>query len=137
TTATAGGQASQFTVDAYFTHENGTGAPAGINTMYLADDGPSFTHGAITKWKFDGSTWTVVDHITAGTGNTASTFYWINGVTDGSGNVTLFVTYGNGGNGNTGPGELLKITDTNGYGAPIGTGGLHSDAATEIAGVGA
>ena len=50
--ALAGGQASTFYIDAYFTHLSnlaGT-APAGINTFYLSDDGPSFAGGAITKW---------------------------------------------------------------------------------------
>src|SRR5262249_41305705 len=40
----------QFPIDAYFTHLNGTGAPAGINTLYLSDNGPGFANGHITKW---------------------------------------------------------------------------------------
>jgi hypothetical protein len=128
--ATAGGQASTFYIDAYFTHENGTGAPAGINTMYLSDDGVSFAHGVITKWALVSGTWQVVAHITAGTGNTGTSFYWISGVTDASGNVTLFVTYGNGGNGGTGGGELDVITDTSGYN---GTGMTFANAGAPIA----
>src|SRR5262249_16820503 len=50
TAATNGGQAGTFYIDAYFTHLNGTGAPSGINTFYLSDDGTSFAHGAITNW---------------------------------------------------------------------------------------
>jgi hypothetical protein len=122
-----------FVIDVFFTHLNGTGAPAGINTMYLSDDGPGFAHGQITKWSFDGTTWTLVDQITAGTGNSAISFYWMAGQTDASGNVTLDVTYGNGGNSDTGPGELYSISDTNGWNAPIGTGGTHSDAAPRVA----
>jgi large repetitive protein len=133
--ATAGGQASTFTIDAYFTHLNGSGAPAGINTFYLSDDGPSFAHGAITKWALVSGTWTAVDHITAGTNNTATSFYWLAGITDGSGNVTLNATYGNGGNGLTGPGFLYSISDTNGWDAPIGTGGTHSDDVSTVASV--
>jgi hypothetical protein len=125
-----------FVIDTFFTHLNGTGAPAGINTMYLSDDGPSFAHGEITKWAFNGTTWSLVDHITAGTGNSAISFYWMAGHTDGSGNVKLYVTYGNGGNSDTGPGELYAVTDNNGWNAPIGTGGTHSDAAPRIAFVG-
>jgi hypothetical protein len=125
-----------FVIDAYFTHLNGTGAPAGINTMYLSDDGPGFANGEITKWAFDGSNWNLVDHITAGTGNSAISFYWMAGATDSSGNVTLYVTYGNGGNADTGPGQLYSITDTNGWNALIGTGGTHSDAAPVVAAVG-
>ncbi len=136
TNATAGGQASQFTVDVYFTHLNGTNAPAGINTMYLADDGPSFAGGAITKWALVSGTWKVVDHITSGSGNSATTFYWLSGKTDGSGNVTLYATYGNGGNADVGPGYLYSIVDQNGYNAPIGTGGTHSDNVTTVAAVG-
>jgi hypothetical protein len=126
-----------FTVDAYLTHENGTGAPDGINTLYLSDDGPSFSHGRITKWTLgaDGN-WSLTDAVIAGTGNSAITFYWLAGHTDGSGNVTLAATYGNGGNSDTGPGFLYAITDTNGYGMPIGTGGTHSDAVTTVASVG-
>jgi hypothetical protein len=124
-----------FVIDAFFTHLSGSGAPAGINTMYLSDDGPSFAHGEITKWALssDGTTWNLVDHITAGTGNSAISFYWMAGLTDVSGNVTLYVTYGNGGNSDTGPGELYSVTDTNGWNAPIGTGGTHSDAAPRVA----
>ncbi len=202
--ATGGGQASTFYVDAYFTHLNGTGAPAGINTFYLADDGPSFANGAITKWALNqqgitaatesgttvtittagslsyisgqtvaiagvgvsgyngtftitsvsGSTftytdttglgnssggtasqWKVVDHITAGSGNSMTSFYYLSGQTDSSGNVTLGVTYGNGGNSDLGLGQLAAVTDTNGWDAPIGTGGTHSNAAPIIASV--
>jgi Bacterial Ig-like domain (group 3) len=144
--ATSGGQASTFYVDAYFTHldfANGTAGPAGINTMYLSDDGSNFAHGAITKWALVNGTWQVVDHIIAGTGNTAVSFYYISGTTvsenygsvtaDSWGDVTLDVSYGNGGNTNTGPGYLYQIVDDNGYDAAIGTGGSHSDAATQIA----
>jgi hypothetical protein len=95
-----------FVIDAYFTHLNGTGAPAGINTLYLSDDGPSFANGLITKWALVSGTWQLVDTVTAGTGNAAVSFYWLAGSTDGSGNVTLDVTYGNGGNSDTGPGFL-------------------------------
>jgi hypothetical protein len=125
-----------FVIDAYFTHLNGTGAPAGINTMYLSDDGPGFAHGEITKWAFNGTTWSLVDHITAGTGNSAISFYWLAGQTDGSGHVKLYVSYGNGGNSDAGPGELYAVTDNNGWNAPIGTGGTHSDAAPRVAFVG-
>src|SRR5262249_43606451 len=34
----------QFPIDVYFTHLNGSGAPAGVNTMYISDDGPSFAN---------------------------------------------------------------------------------------------
>jgi hypothetical protein len=137
--AATGGQASTFYIDAYFTHLDNVGhtAPAGINTFYLSDDGPGFAHGAITKWALVGSTWTAVDHITAN-GTTPPTFYYMAGTTlfegagsDPKGAVTLDVTYGNGGNGDTGPGQLYSITDTSGYNAAGLTLG------TEIAHVGA
>ena len=127
-----------FTIDAYFTHLDGTGAPAGINTMYLSDDGPSFANGSITKWALVSGTWTLVDTVTAGTGNTAVSFYWLSGQTDGSGNVILYSTYGQGGNSppiSSVFGALYSIKDTNGYDARIGTGGAHSDAVTTVAAV--
>ncbi len=124
----------QFPIDVYFAHLNGSGAPAGVNTMYISDDGPSFANGAITKWALSpGGTWSLVDTVTAGTGNTATTFYWLSGATDAGGNVTLFSTYGNGGNSVTGPGFLYSIVDQNGWNAPIGTGGAHSDTVTAAA----
>jgi hypothetical protein len=135
-TATGGGQASTFYIDAYFTHLNGTNAPAGVNTMYLSDDGPSFAGGAITKWALVNGTWQVVDHVTAGSGNSAVSFYYVSGQTSGSGNVTLYVTYGNGGNSDSGPGQLYSIVDTNGYNATIGTNGSHSNTVNILAAVG-
>jgi hypothetical protein len=127
----------QFPIDVYFTHLNGTGAPAGINTFYLSDDGPGFANGHITKWTLgtDGN-WTLTDTLTApGSPSTVITFYWLAGQTDTGGNVTLYSTYGNGGNTDTGPGFLYAISDTNGYGRPIGTGGTHSDAVTTVSSV--
>src|SRR5262249_19160296 len=102
-----------FTIDAFFTHLNGASAPAGVNTFYLSDDGPGFANGKITKWSLVSGTWQLTDTITAGAGNAGTSFYWIAGKTDGSGNVTLDVTYGNGGNAVTGPGFLYTVVDTN------------------------
>ncbi len=49
-------------------------------------------------------------------------FYWLAGVTNPStGAVTLYTTYGNGGNGNFGPGILYSTTDSNGFGNAPGT----------------
>jgi hypothetical protein len=128
-----------FTIDAYFTHLNGTGAPAGINTMYLSDNGPSFANGHITKWALNSSgTWNLVDTVTAGTGNTSVSFYWLAGKTDASGNVTLYVTYGQGGNSPATSsvfGALYSVTDQNGYNGLIGTGGTHSDAVATLSSV--
>src|SRR5262249_18004726 len=49
-------------------------------------------------------------------------FYWAAGKTS-AGSVTLYLTYGNGGNGDFGPGILYSFTDSNGYnnapGVPI------------------
>ncbi len=130
--ALAGGQASTFFVDAYFTHLDNTAgpggtstAPVGINTFYLSDDGPSFAMGAITKWSLVDGTWMVTDHITApGAAPNPISYYYISGQTlsegPGSsavGNVTLYVTYGNGGNADPGPGQLFSITDDSGYDA--------------------
>ena len=125
--------AQLFPIDVYFTHLNG--GPAGINTMYISDDGPSFAHGAITKWALVSGSWTLVDTITAGTNNSAVSFYWLAGQTDATGKVTLYSTYGNGGNSDAGPGFLYSISDSNGYNAPIGSGGTHSDAVSTVASV--
>ncbi len=49
-------------------------------------------------------------------------FYWLAGVTNsGTGAVTLYSTYGNGGNGDFGPGILYSVTDSNGFGNAPGT----------------
>src|SRR5207237_156852 len=72
---------------------------------------------------------------TANVGNTAPSFYWLNGLTDAPGKVTLYTTYGNGGGGNSGPGFLFSLDDANGFNAPIGTGGSHSDALVAVASV--
>jgi hypothetical protein len=52
----------------------------------LSDDGPSFAGGKITKWSLVNGTWILNDTITADVGNTAPSFYWLNGLTDASGN---------------------------------------------------
>jgi hypothetical protein len=123
-------------IDVYFTSLNGNGAPAGVNTMYLSDVGNNVTGGTITKWALVNGAWSLVDTVTAGIGNSAVSFYWLSGRTDAGGNVTLNATYGNGGTSNTGPGQLYSVVDQNGYDAPIGTGGAHSDAVTILAAVG-
>ncbi len=193
----------QFPIDSYFTHLNGTGAPAGINTMYVTDNGTSFANGRITKWALNSATitsatetgttvtiaysgsavfavgqtvaisgvgvagyngtftiatvgtgsftlnnptsglaasnggaasqWRLVDTLTAGSGNTATSFGWLNGKTDSSGNVTIDATYGDGGFTPKLASNLYTISDTNGWNAPLGTGGAHSDAVTTVA----
>ncbi len=145
-------QTSVFPVDVYFTHldyANGTAGPAGINTMYISDDGPSFAGGAITKWALVSGTWQAVGSVRAGTGNSAVSFYYISGSTasepytlpsgtvtpDSWGDVTLDITYGNGGNADTGPGYLYQITDDNGYDASIGSSGAASTAVSTVASV--
>jgi hypothetical protein len=105
---------SPFPVDAYFTHLDGAGAPDGINTVYVADDGVSFSKGTIAKWSFDGTSWMLTDTLQAD-GMTLVSFYWLAGQT-GNNTVTLYVTYGQGGNGNQGRGDLYQIVDGSGYG---------------------
>jgi hypothetical protein len=119
---------SPFPIDTYFTHLDGPGAPAGINTLYVADDGPSFSHGTITKWSFDGTTWKLTDTVQAD-GMTVVSFYWLAGQTSNNA-VTLYSTYGNGGNADTGRGDLYQVIDTAGYGQPF-----SSTAVTTIASV--
>ncbi len=119
---------SMFPIDAYATHLNGTGAPAGINTLYVSDDGPSFADGTITKWTLNtaGTAWSLTDTYTA-TGTLANlnttpyTFYWIQGQTSGTGGVTMYVTSGNGGTSNDGGGQVMKVVDNSGYGGTFST----------------
>jgi hypothetical protein len=106
-----------FPVDAYFTHLDGPGAPAGINTFYVADDGQNFSKGTITKWSFDGTNWNLTSTISAD-GMTVVSFYWLAGQTNGN-MVNLYVTYGQGGNGDMGRGDLYQVTDSAGYGQPF------------------
>src|SRR5262249_49163358 len=65
-----------FPIAVYSTPLNGTGAPAGINTFYLTDDGPSLANGRVTKWALNsGGSWSLVDTLMAqgpaGSGNQA------------------------------------------------------------------
>jgi hypothetical protein len=131
TTNTSTNTYPYFCVDAYFTHLDGSSAPAGINTVYIADDGLTFGTGSISKWALVSGSWTKVGEVDYSGTNLG--FYWMQGqtATNGSGattGVTLFSTYGNGGGGNTGPGLLYALTDTNGYNAAI-----SSSSATLIA----
>ena len=49
-------------------------------------------------------------------------FYWLAGQTNAStGAVTLYTTYGNGGNGDFGPGIVYQIIDSNGFNNAPGT----------------
>jgi hypothetical protein len=105
---------SPFPIDAYFTHLDGPGAPDGINTLYVADDGVNFSQGTITKWSFDGTNWNLTDTIQAD-GATVVSFYWLAGQTINN-TVTLDATYGQGGNGNMGRGDIYQVIDGGGYG---------------------
>jgi hypothetical protein len=121
---------SPFPIDAYFTHLDGPGAPDGINTVYVADDGFNFSQGTITKWSFDGTTWTLTDTVQAD-GATVVSFYWLAGQTSSTPDtVTLYATYGAGGNGNQGRGDIYQLIDGAGYGQ-----GFSSTTATTIASV--
>jgi hypothetical protein len=134
-------------LDVYFTHLDGTSAPAGINTMYISEYGPSFAgpsnfiDGAITKYALVNGSWVqanggVGNIVTAGTGNSATDFRWLAGSTSSSGTVTLYSTYGQGGNQPAYPppewGEFYSVTDSNGWNQPIGTGGTASSAVNTL-----
>ena len=74
---------------------------AGLDTLYLADDG-----GSVKKFTFDGSSWNA-------SGTTSLTnVRGLTAVDDGHGGVTLFATTSS----STGPGGLYKIADTSGFG---------------------
>jgi hypothetical protein len=119
---------SPFPIDAYFTHLDGPGAPDGINTLYVADDGVSFSRGTITKWSFDGTNWNLTDTIQAD-GTTVVSFYWLAGQTAGN-TVTLYVTYGQGGNANMGRGDLYRLIDGAGYGQQFAAGTMATTVAS-------
>ncbi len=138
-------------LDVYFTHLNGPNAPAGINTMYISEYGPSYAgptnyiDGAITKYALVNGSWVqanggVGNIVTAGSGNSATDFRWMAGATSSSGAVTLNITYGQGGNQPAYPppewGQLYSITDSNGWNEPIGTGGAASSAVNTLYAVG-
>ena len=112
--------------DVYFTHE--AAGPAGNNVMYITDSN-GFANGTITKWSLVSGSWVLNDTIAAPTSST--TYYWLTGTTDGSGNVTLYATFSTGGNSNTGPGYIFQISDTGGYNAAV-----PNHTATTIAAVG-
>ena len=69
--------------------------------------------GTATAWIENGS----IPYTTSEPG-----FYWLDGLTS-SNTVTLYSTYGNGGNGDTGGGLLYTTTDTSGWGSSP----LHDD----------
>jgi hypothetical protein len=103
----------------------GNGPSVGPDTLYVADDGPGFLTGNITKWALVSGSWvkvgTVQSQQTSGQANTTSspipTFVGLNGTVSGS-TATLYATWGNGGGtGNAVPagGKLFSIIDTAGY----------------------
>jgi hypothetical protein len=104
-------------------------------TLTLAGNTPAALNGTFTITPTSATTFTFT--VPSGTGNatvngTASAFveapggilysqsaaqlgyYWLAGQTNG-GQVTLFSTYGNGGNGDFGPGLTYEVLDTNGF----------------------
>jgi hypothetical protein len=107
-----------FPVDMFLTHTNGTGAPAGLNTLYITDDGKNFGQGAVTKWSLVNGTWIENGAILYSNTATLLGFYYETGTTN-AGVVTLDTVYGNGGNGNFGPGYLYSIVDSGGWNAPF------------------
>jgi hypothetical protein len=112
-----GNSVPSFPIDGYFTHL--AGGPDGINTFYVGDDGPGFARGTITKWSLVNGTWTLSGTITAD-GTTVVSFYYLAGQTDATGStVTLFATYGQGGNSNIGRGDLYQIIDAGGWNQPF------------------
>jgi predicted extracellular nuclease/subtilisin-like proprotein convertase family protein len=101
-----------------------SGAVAGVDTLYVADDGA----GALTKYSLVAGNWTSNGTI----GVDADDYRGITGSASG-GTVTLFLTR-KGGSGSTGGGELATLADTSGYnGAFSGTPTLLATAATNTA----
>src|SRR5262249_41202446 len=88
----------------------------GLDTLYISDSGKGFGQGGITKWTFDGTNWNETGIIDYSKTTQQLGFYWLAGSTSGS-TVTLYNTYGNGGNAAFGPGFLYSVTDASGYGA--------------------
>ncbi len=94
---------------------------AGVDTLYVADDGAA----ALTKYSLVGGSWTSNGVV----GADADDYRGITGVVD-QGTVVLYAVR-KGGSGTTGGGELVKLTDTTGYnGAFSGTPTVLSSAAT-------
>lgn len=82
---------------------------AGVDTLYIADDGVL----ALSKYSRVGSNWVLNNTI----GVAGDTYRGVTGTVSGS-TVTLFATR-KGGASNTGGGELVKIIDASGYNASI------------------
>ena len=82
---------------------------AGVDTLYIADDGVL----ALSKYSRVGSNWVLNNTI----GVDADDYRGVTGTVSGS-TVTLFATR-KGGASNTGGGELVKIIDASGYNASI------------------
>jgi hypothetical protein len=101
----------------YFTKLSPTST--GPDTLYIADDGSNFNNGSISKWTLNPTTglWNETGEIDAN-GGTLQGFDMMTGETVGN-TVTLFMTYGNGGNSNVGIGLLYSVTDTTGYGGNL------------------
>jgi hypothetical protein len=106
--------------ESFFFTKLQNGPTVGPDTVYIADNG-NFANGTITKWSLVTGTWTKVDTITSGAGSdnpSLPSYDNVTGTVTG-GTATLYVAYGNGGNGITGPGFLDSISDTGGYNAAI------------------
>jgi len=98
-----------------------TTAVAGVDTLYVADDGAN----AILKYSLVGGTWTATGSITA------SAVRGLTGVVSGT-SVTLYGTTGGGGS--TGGGSIYAFTDATGYNATAsGTATVIATASTNTA----
>jgi hypothetical protein len=99
----------------------------GLDTVYLTDDASNAPYGGLMKWTLSaGGTWSITGRVGLGT-----EFYrGLTGVVSGT-TVTLFATRKSA----TGvPGELVRVTDTSGYGAaPNGTPTVLVTGATNTA----
>jgi hypothetical protein len=80
---------------------------AGLDTLYIADD--DATYGGLNKYSLIGGTWTWNGEV----GSAANTYRGLTGVVSGN-SVTLYATR-KGGDGKSGGGELVTVTDTSGY----------------------
>ena len=83
-------------------------AVAGVDTLYVADDGVGSTTPGIQKYTLSGNTWIFSGNVTT------TAMRGLTGVVNGS-SVTLYATTANGA-------SLVKVTDASGYNAtPTGT----------------
>lgn len=91
-------------------------SPAGVDTLYVADDRSAASGGGVQKWQFSGSTWALVGTWTNVTGQSALGFRGLTALKTGN-DVTVVATSAAANDVGI---NIVKFVDT-GAGAPLGS----------------